>query len=207
MTNSTLSTHKGLSPLDARAFSLWAFFFPALSFLLPFLSQIVLKDAFWSAYGPGHNLSFFLRIIKSDLHDVFLYISVFGTAKHVFFEELLRLMLWVICAGLSQSIEERLESSQTSTTIFLFSHELVLQSEVKVSGRFTWYQWRWVLELMSRAQAIIDLDIHPLLWRTCALRLLFANSYFFSLLIILWYYDAVFELERLANIKSPRTFH
>ena len=46
MAYSTFTAHKGLSPLDARTFSLRAVLFTALSFLLTFFIQIVLEDAF-----------------------------------------------------------------------------------------------------------------------------------------------------------------
>ena len=45
MASTTIPTHKGLSPLDARAFSLRAVFFSALSGLPFFLSQVVLEEA------------------------------------------------------------------------------------------------------------------------------------------------------------------
>ena len=41
-----ISAQKGLSSDDARAFSLWAVLFPALSFLLPSQGQVVLEVSF-----------------------------------------------------------------------------------------------------------------------------------------------------------------
>ena len=87
MAYSTLATHEGLSPLYAITFSLWTVFLLALDFLPPFLIQVVLEVAACSANGPCYNLSFIVRVIKSDLHDVFLYVAVLGAAKHVFFKE------------------------------------------------------------------------------------------------------------------------
>ena len=198
---SIITTHESLSSLDASAFSLRAVFFSALSFNPPYIIQIFLEVAFWSADGPSHYFSLLFRIIKPDFHDALFYVSILGAAEHVFFEELLRLLIWVIWARLCQSIEEWLESSQTTTSfMFLLSYKLVLQCEIEVSGRFTSEQRLRVLDL-SRAHARTEasLNIHPRLWRLC-FGLLFANSDILNLSFILWYYDAVFELERLSNI-------